>query len=72
MKDSFFMAWRYILFNKGKTFILIACLTVVITLPMTLQLIVTQSEKQLTLRAQETPLVIGSKGSSLDLVVNTQ
>lgn len=65
------MAWRYILFNKGKTTILIACLMVVMTLPMALHLIVTCSKEQLTSRANETPLVIGSKGSALDVVMNT-
>lgn len=69
--DSFYIAWKYISFNKIKTATLIACITLISFLPWALQLLLDESERQLMSRAVSTPLVIGAKGSSLDLVMNT-
>ena len=71
MLDSFYIAWKYICFNKIKTVILVACITLILFLPIALQLLLDESERQLMSRAVETPLVVGKKGSSLDLVMNT-
>ncbi|MEN8688981.1 MAG: ABC transporter permease [Desulfobacterales bacterium] len=69
--DSFYLAWKYISFNKVKTIVLVACVTLISFLPIALQLLLGESERQLMSRAVSTPLVIGAKGSSLDLVMNT-
>ena len=58
-------------FNKIKTGTLIACITLIAVLPLALQLLLEESERQLMSRAVSTPLVIGVKGSALDLVMNT-
>ena len=50
---------------------LVACITLISFLPFALQLLLHESERQLMSRAVETPLVVGKKGSSLDLVMNT-
>ncbi len=71
MIDSFYIAWKYISFNKIKTATLVACITLISFLPLALQLLLTESERQLMSRAVSTPLVIGAKGSSLDLVMNS-
>ena len=71
MIDSFYIAWKYINFNKIKTATLVACITLISFLPIALQLLLAESERQLMSRAVSTPLVIGAKGSSLDLVMNT-
>ena len=71
MIDSFYIAWRYIAYNKAKTATLVACITLISFLPVALELLLNESEKQLMLRAVSTPLVVGAKGSSLDLVMNT-
>ncbi len=71
MIDSFYIAWKYISFNKVKTIVLVACVTLISFLPMALQLLLGESERQLMSRAVSTPLVVGTKGSSLDLVMNT-
>ena len=71
MIDSFYIAWKYISFNKIKTATLVACITLISFLPIALQLLLAESERQLMSRAVSTPLVIGAKGSSLDLVMNT-
>ena len=71
MFDSFYIAWKYIGYNKIKTTVLVACITLVSFLPFALQLLLNESERQLMSRAVETPLVVGKKGSALDLVMNT-
>ena len=71
MLDSLYIAWKYISFNKAKTATLVACITLISFLPIALQLLLAESERQLMSRAVSTPLVIGAKGSSLDLVMNT-
>ena len=69
--DSFYIAWKYITYNRIKTAVLIACITLIAFLPFALQLLLDESERQLMSRAVSTPLVIGAKGSALDLVMNT-
>lgn len=71
MIDSLYIAWQYIRSNKIRTATLIACITLISFLPVALQLLLGESERQLMSRAVSTPLVIGAKGSSLDLVMNS-
>jgi putative ABC transport system permease protein len=71
MLDSLYIAWKYISFNKIKTATLVACVTLISFLPVSLELLLDESERQLLSRAVSTPLVVGAKGSALDLVMNT-
>ncbi len=71
MIDSLYIAWQYVTHNKAKAATLIACITLIAALPLALESLLDESERQLTSRAQSTPLVIGAKGSALDLVMNT-
>lgn len=71
MIDSLYIAWQYIRSNKIRTAALIACITLISFLPVSLQLLLGESERQLMSRAVSTPLVIGAKGSSLDLVMSS-
>jgi putative ABC transport system permease protein len=69
--DSLYLAWKYIQFNKVKTATLIACITIILFLPTGLEILLDESEHQLMSRAEVTPLIVGAKGSALDLVMNT-
>ena len=71
MIDSLYIAWKYINYNKIKTATLVACITLISFLPLSLQLLLEESERQLMSRAVSTPLVLGAKGSALDLAMNT-
>jgi putative ABC transport system permease protein len=71
MIDSFYIAWRYIAYNRVKTATLVACITLISFLPVALELLLNESERQLMSRAASTPLVVGAKGSALDLVMNS-
>jgi putative ABC transport system permease protein len=59
------------MFYKIRTLILIFSIGLILFLPIGLQRLITESEEQMLLRADATPLVIGAKGSSTDLVINT-
>ncbi len=68
--DSLYLAWKYIAYNRIKTAVLVTCVTLISFLPFALQLLLDESERQLMSRAVSTPLVVGAKGSALDLVMN--
>ncbi len=71
MIDSFYLAWKYLGFNRVRSAILVACITLIATLPLALEIIMNESERQLLSRAQATPMLLGARGSALDLVMNS-
>ncbi|MEA3243011.1 MAG: hypothetical protein U9Q19_06165 [Pseudomonadota bacterium] len=71
MIDSFYIAWKYLLFSKARSATLVACITLIAVLPLALEIILDESEHQLVERAQHTPLLVGARGSALDLVMNS-
>lgn len=71
MTHSLYLAWKYLSFNRLKTATLISCITLVSSLPLALNLLLAASEAQLMSRAKLTPAIVGTKGSDLDLAINT-
>ena len=71
MNDVLYLAWRYLAYHRFKTAILIASITLIVYLPAGLNILVNQSAEQLTARAESTPLLIGAKGSPLELVLSS-
>jgi len=69
--DSFYIAWKYLLFSKARGATLVACVTLIAVLPLALEIILDESEHQLVERAEHTPLLVGARGSALDLVMNS-
>ncbi len=69
MKDSFYLAARYLLHYRLRSTIVVACVVLVSVLPLALERVLDESERQLTARADATPLLMGPKGSALDLVL---
>ena len=69
--DSLYLSWRYICHNKARTATLVACITLIAFLPLALDLLLDRSEEQLMSQAESTPLLVGAKGSALDLSMNT-
>lgn len=68
---SLYLAWRYLAYHRLKTAILVTAVTLIIYLPIGLQVLVSQSSERLTARADATPLLVGARGSPLELVLNT-
>lgn len=71
MFDSLYIAWKYLGFYRWRTATLVAAITLIAVLPLTLEVLLNASERQLLSRAATTPLILGAKGSSLDLVMNS-
>jgi putative ABC transport system permease protein len=71
MKQTLYLAWRYLAFHRFKTAILVTSITLIVYLPIGLRVLVDQSSRQLTARAVATPLIVGAKGSPLELVLNS-
>lgn len=71
MMDSLYLAWCYLRFNRTRSLVLISCITIIAALPLALEILLNESERQLSLRAESSPLLIGAKGSALDLVMNS-
>lgn len=71
MPDSLYLAWQYLRHHRRTTGILVASITLILYLPAALQLIVASAEQHFRSRADSTPLVIGPRGSSLELVLQS-
>ncbi|MEE8217897.1 MAG: ABC transporter permease [Vicinamibacteria bacterium] len=71
MKDTLYLAWRYVAYHRVKAAILIASISLIIFLPIGLNVLVGQSADELTARAEATPLLVGAKGSPLELALNS-
>jgi putative ABC transport system permease protein len=71
LKNSLFIAYRYLMYHRVRTGILVAALAIIIFVPLLLDMVVSESQKRLNTRAESTPLILGEKGSSLDLAINS-
>jgi len=69
MKDSLYLAWRYLRHHRAKTLLLVLSLSVFLGLPLVMRAMSAVIQQSLMARADSTPLLLGKKGSSLDLVV---
>ncbi len=70
MKGALFLGWRYLAHHRFKTAVLLASVTLMMFLPAATRLLVADSAAALTNRAERTPLLLGSRGSELELVLN--
>ena len=69
-KNELFLALSYLKFHKGKTFVLSLSFTVLIALPTLLSQVQENLEELSLKRAKSTPLILGSKGSQLELTLH--
>ena len=71
MKDSFYLAYRYLSYHTGRTLVLTFSIAIIIYLPLGLKRLISESEERMLSRAESTPLIVGKKGSPTDLVINS-
>jgi putative ABC transport system permease protein len=71
MKNSLYLASQYLWYHKIRSLILVASITVILYIPNGLEKLITESEIRMMDRATTTPLIVGEKGSSTDLVINS-
>jgi len=70
VRGVWYLAWRYMGWHRWKASILVAAVALVLYLPLGLQLVVEQTARDMNARADATPLVLGGRGSPLELVLN--
>ena len=70
MRDILLLSWRYIAFHKVKTALMTTSITLSIWLPIAAHVLIGTIHARLTARARVTPLLVGRKGSSTDLVLH--
>lgn len=70
MRHAVFLAWRNLNASRLRAGILVACLTVAVSLPIVMNLVVCRFRDQLTRRAAATPLIVGATGSRFDLTLH--
>jgi putative ABC transport system permease protein len=71
MMDILYLAWRYLTFHRWKTMVLLLAVTLTIYLPAGLLVLANQGEQHLASRANQSPILIGAKGSPIELVLNS-
>lgn len=64
------MSWRYLRYHWIKTLVLLSSISLVLALPLGLQVVVKNGAETLTSRAAATPLLVGAKGSAVDLTLS--
>ncbi len=69
MSGPLYLAWRALAARKGRAALLVGCVTIPLFLPLGLSVAVERMGRELGARAATTPLVVGAKGSPLDLVL---
>ncbi len=71
VRNSFFVAFKYLRFHRLRSVILVVALSIIIFVPLLLEMVVSESQARLNSRADATPFILGAKGSSLDLAINS-
>jgi putative ABC transport system permease protein len=71
MKQSLYLAIKYLQFHRFRTLILFGSIGLILYLPAGLHKLISESELQMMARADATPLIVGAKGNSTDLVINS-
>lgn len=66
-----FLSWKYLSYRPLRSLTLITAVALTIYLPLALQVFIEESTRVLQERARSTPLLVGPKGSSIDLTLNS-
>lgn len=69
MRHAALLAWRYLAAHRGATAVLVCALGLILALPLALAALARQAERSLTARAASTPLLVGARGSPLELTL---
>ncbi len=69
-RGSLHLAWRYIAHHRTRTLLLALSLGLTLALPLLVRGMVSIAQSEFRTRAEVTPLVLGAKGSALELTLN--
>ena len=70
MLGIIWLAGRYVAFHRGRSALLVSCLTIISYLPLAVGWLTGTFQEELVDRASSTPLLVGKKGSRFDLTLN--
>ncbi len=67
--NALYLAFAYLKYNWGRSVILVLVAALIMFVPVATQTLLTTSERSLVARGEATPLLLGSRGSQLDLTM---
>jgi len=70
LRNALFLATRSLLWYRGRVTIIVLCLAVTICVPLTVRALVREFQSEILVRAHATPLIVGNRGSRIDLVLH--
>ncbi|QFT59330.1 hypothetical protein FIU94_10895 [Sulfitobacter sp. THAF37] len=68
--NALFLAFAHLRWTWARSLVLVVVGALILSVPLITQILLRGSEDALTRRAEATPLVLGARGSQLDLVMN--
>lgn len=70
MMNAFYLATKSLWWSRGRAITIILCLALTLWLPLTVRTVMKQFSDEIIQRAETTPLIIGAKGSQIDLALH--
>jgi len=67
--NALFLAYAYLRYHWGRSVILVLVAALILFVPVATQILLSSSERALVARGDATPLLLGSRGSQLDLTM---
>jgi len=67
--NAAFLAFAYLRYHRARGLILVLVLALILAVPIATRILLAESEASLTARAEATPLLLGRRGSALDLTM---
>jgi putative ABC transport system permease protein len=68
--NALYLALAYLRHHLGRSLVMVAVVALILAVPLATRALLSASERQLTARAEATPLLLGRRGSALDLTMN--
>ncbi len=67
--NAFYLAFAYLRYNWGRSLVLVLVAALIMFVPVATQTLLSTSQRALVARGEATPLLLGSRGSQLDLTM---
>ena len=69
MRGLWLLSWRHVTHHRARTIVLVLCIALASFLPVTIQILISGYQADLTRRAAATALIAGAKGNRFDLTL---
>ena len=67
--NALYLAFAYLRYHWARSLVMVLVAALILFVPVATQILLSTSERTLTARADATPLILGTKGSQLDLTM---